>query len=269
MDSDGANERPLSEMVGETPYWYSPDEILFRRFTMGVDTWPGPILTLNLLTGVYRQVARPQAGFWIYVPARREILHWGPEGGQAKAGIVVKALSLSDGRERVVSQIDYLWGPGALTPDGRHLAYVTGRPVGGSNQRLFELALMSVEGKPEGTLIAAQPGELYARAFSPDGRYLLYFHEGTGLNVMNVATRESWPLFAGPEEQAWSERAGEVSWSPDGTFIIVGRGEPTRQARLAWEGVTAEALAKLMDGAAKPPRKEQREGETGGLMVNR
>jgi len=258
MGSDGANERPLAETMGERPYWYSPDEILFRRFTPGVDKWPGPIVTLNIQTGLYQPLARPEAAFWMYVPMRREILHWGPEGGQAKAGIMLRAWSLAEGKDRVVAQIDYLYGPGALTADGRRLAYVTGRPVPGSNERVYELALMSVDGKPEGTLIAAQSQELGARAFSPDGRYLLYSKEGTGLNVMNVATRESWPLFANPDEQVWSQRAGEASWSRDGTFIIVGRSEPTRQGRLAWEGVTPEAVAKLMERDARSPKKEPR-----------
>jgi hypothetical protein len=206
---------------------------------------------------MYQEVARTIGGMWAYVPARREILHYGPEGGQAKAGITLKAWSVTEGRDRVVAQIDYLWGVGALTPDGRRLAYVTGRPVPGSNERVYELALMSTDGKAEGGLVAAQPLELNARAFSPDGRYLLYFHEGTGLKVMNVATRESWPLFPNPEEQAWSERSGEASWAPDGTFIIVGRSEPSTRGRLAWEGVTAEAVAKLMDRTAKAPRKVQ------------
>jgi Tol biopolymer transport system component len=258
MGSDGANERPLAETMGERPYWYSPDEILFRRFTPGVDKWPGPIVTLNIQTGLYQPLAGPEAAFWMYVPMRREILHWGPEGGQAKAGIMLRAWSLAEGKDRVVAQIDYLYGPGALTADGRRLAYVTARPVPGSDRCLYELALMSVDGKPEGTLLAAQSQELRARAFSPDGRYLLYSEEGSGLRVMNVATRESWPLYANPDESIWSQRAGAASWSPDGTFIIIGRSEPTRKGRLAWEGVTAEAVAKLMDRTARTPRKEER-----------
>jgi len=259
MDSDGANERPLGEMPGEHPYWYSADEILFRPWPApGSDMLFGTVVRLNLQTGMHQEVAvaRTIGGIWAYVPARREILHYGPEGGQAKAGIALRAWSLAERKDRVVAQIDYLWGMGALTTDGRRLAYVTGRPVGGSNQRLFELALMSVEGQPEGTLIAAQPQQLRTWAFSPDGRYLLYSKEGTGLNVMNVATHDSWPLFANPDEQVWSQRAGEASWSPDGTFIVVGRSEPTRQARLAWEGVTAEAVAKLMERSARPAKKQ-------------
>lgn len=61
------------------------------------------------------------------------------------------------------------------------------------------------------------------------------------------ATWESWPLCGDardPEFYAGLDARGR--WSPDGTFVVVGRSEPPRMERLAWEGVTADAIARLM-----------------------
>jgi len=247
MNADGTNERPLVEQpLVLRVSWRSPDEILYRRARPS-ETGAIPVVSLNLETGIEQPVARPEGVYWWYVPDRREILHLYPGAGGPRAGATLKARSIAEDTDRVVAQIDYLAPLLSLTPDGRRIAYLTYGPVEGSTQPVAELALMSIDGKPEGVLIPAQREGFGPMAWSPDGRYLLIKYDSKGPFVMNVATRESWPLCRDASD---AEFCGGLdargSWSPDGTFVVVGRTEPSRVERLAWEGVTADAVARLM-----------------------
>jgi hypothetical protein len=260
MDSDGANERPLNEeAIVLRPAWRSPDEILFRRMKAADGGPPLAIVGLDIKTSAVDTCAVPEGLFWWSVPSRREILHMSPRGGGPAPGATLKAWSLTDRKDRVVAQIDYLYALLAVTPDGRRIGYATSRPVAGSSQRVSELAFMTDEGKVEAVLLSAQPQTAIPLAFSPDGRYLLYSQPGIDPRVMNVASRESWPLYQGPGDgRFWETSPPAASWSPDGTFIIIGRREPERRERLAWEGVTADAVTKLMERTARTPQKNGR-----------
>jgi Tol biopolymer transport system component len=260
MDSDGANERPLNEeAVVLRPAWRSSDEILFRRMKAADGGPPLAIVGLDIKTGAVEPCAQPEGLFWWSVPARREILHMSPQGGGPAPGATLKAWLLTDRRDRVIAQIDYLYALLAMTPDGRRIAYTTSRPVAGTDQRVSELAVMTGEGKLEAVLLSAQPQTAIPLAFSPDGRYLLYSQRGIDPRVMNVASRESWPLYQGPgDSRFWQTSPPAASWSPDGRFIIIGRAEPERREFLAWEGVTADAVATLMERAAPTLKKEPR-----------
>jgi hypothetical protein len=84
----------------------------------------------------------------------------------------------------------------------------------------------------------------------PEGVYWWYVTDAKGaegMGIMDVASRESWPLCRDAVYTEFGKRLdNHVAWAPNGTFVVVGRREPTRYERLAWEGVTAEAVAKLM-----------------------
>jgi len=64
-----------------------------------------------------------------------------------------------------------------------------------------------------------------------DGVYLLYTGK-EGPRVMNVGTRESWPLHKETSDGNWEGG----SWSPDGTFILVVK-KTQSEDRLAWEAL--------------------------------
>lgn len=244
MDSDGRNERPLVEQnLVLPPAWRSDDEILFKK--SGAAGEPASVAAVNIRTGAIQILAQPAGNYWWYAPARREILHLYPGGGGARPGAALKALSLVDRSDRVVAQIDYLVHRIALSPDGRRFAYSTSRPIEGTNERNWEMGLMSLDGKPEGILVPAQRAPVAAQAWSPDGRWLLYSDDRYGPMVLNVQTRESWALqkeLQEPGTVGW----GRADWSPDGRFITIDRERPARKERLSWSGVTADAVARLL-----------------------
>jgi Tol biopolymer transport system component len=251
MDASGMAERPLVEqslILGL--FWRTSSELLYRRAKPG-ESGAIPIVSLNLDTGVEQEIARPEGVYWWYVPELREILHLYPKSGGARAGAELKALSLADGKDRVVAQIDFLLSVLAPSQDGRRIAYATYRPVPGSPRREMELGVLSTDSGSRDVLVPAQTEKLVApMVWSPDGRFLLYATDAKGaegMHVMDVSSRESWPLCRDVADKEFCKRLdNHVAWAPNGAFVVVGRREPTRYERLAWEGVTAEAVAKLM-----------------------
>jgi len=241
MDESGLNERPLFEQsVVLDLSWRSPEEILFY---LGKPK-PGErssIQSLNINTGVLERVAEVEGLYWRYVPGRNEILHLYPGGGGPRQGAVLKAFSLKEGKDRIVTTIDYLGHKLIISPDSRRIAYFTGRPIQGSNKWMYALSLMSIQGEPEGNLIPEQQEAAVPVSWSPDGKYILYMSTN-GPRILNVQTRESWPLHEELAKPNW--RSG--SWSPTGNFIVVDD-FARRSDRIAWQGVTTEAVSRLMN----------------------
>jgi Tol biopolymer transport system component len=251
MDASGIAERPLVEqslILGL--FWRTPNELLYRRAKPG-ESSAMPVVGLNLDTGLEQEIARPEGVYWWYVPERREILHLYPKAGGAREGAELKAWSLADGKDRVVARIDFLLSVLAPSQDGRRIAYATYRPVPGSSRREMELGVLSTDSGSREVLVPAQTEKLLApMVWSPDGRFLLYTTDAKGaegMHIMDVASRESWPLCPDAADKEFGKRLdNHVAWSPNGTFVVVGRREPEQYQRLAWAGVTAEAVAKLM-----------------------
>ena len=244
MDSDGANERPLFEQNAVLPLcWRSPEEILFYHWKPK-EGEKSSIQALNINTGVLQPVAQVEGLYWHYVPSRKEILHLPPGGAGPRPGAVLKAYSLAEGKDRVVAKIDYLMHIFRVSPDGKRIAYATSRPVEGSTQRVGEMGLMTIEGQPEAILVPAQSEAVVPTSWSPDGRYLLYVDQ-TGPRVMNVETRENWLLHKDLKDANWGR---PPYWSPDGTFVVLTRSSTSSIERVAWEGVTTEAVMKLLEG---------------------
>ncbi len=243
MDSTGANERPLFEQTLNVQplYWRSPEQIMFLNTKPREGEKPA-IYTANVNSGELERVAQSEGLYWHYVRARNEILQ--VVGDFPKAATVLKALSLADGKQRVVATVDGLAGFMAISPDGKRIAYMAARRGQSSTGLIYEMALMSINGEPLGRLLSDQQEWLEPDAWSPDGKYLLYT-PGTGPRVMNVETRESWPLRNEIAPGAGGNWGGS-SWSPDGTFILLGKRAQTEE-RLTWSGVTADAVARLME----------------------
>jgi Tol biopolymer transport system component len=243
MDSSGANERLLFEQAlwAQAPYWRSPEQIMFLNTKPGEGKKRG-VYSLNVNSGGLEPVAETEGLYWHYVPGRNEILQ--VVGDFPKPATVLKALSLADGKQRVVATVDGLDGSLAISPDGKRIAYMAARRGQSSTGLIYEMALMSINGEPLGRLLSDQQEWLEPDAWSPDGKYLLYTPE-TGPRVMNVETRESWPLHKEIAPGAGSDWGGS-SWSPDGTFILLGKRTQTEE-RLTWSGVTADAVARLME----------------------
>jgi len=204
-------------------------------------------VSLNVDTGLEQVVAQPDGLYWYYCPNRKEILHLNPGAGGPRPGTVLKAWSVAQGKDRVVAQIDYLASLLTVTSDGRRAAYVTYQPVEGSTAHVSELGVLDLDSGSRQVLVPTGPEAIAPMAWSADGRYLLCKPQTKAPLIMDVSTRESWPLCANASDAAFCADIDNVaSWSPDGRFIVLCRGEKARVERLAWEGVTAEAVAKLM-----------------------
>ena len=106
---------------------------------------------------------------------------------------------------------------------------------------------MTIDGEPESLLFSESTAgsSSHVAAWSPDGRFLLYFDANDASRVMNVQTHESWPLVESDNQPDWSSY-DEASWSPDGSFVLLPGDGTWKDARLrVWEGVTYEAVVRI------------------------
>lgn len=247
MDADGLNERPLVDQSGVLPLgWRGPHEILFYDFATAGGQKPA-ITVYDLSTGTQKPLAQVAGLYWKYVPARLEILHSHPGGGGPRAGLVLQARSLADGTDREVATIDNLVPWIAVSADGGSIAYAV-TTSGETSRAECEVALMTIEGKRDRVLVPMQRPCLIPNAWSPDGRFLLLTAITEGPRVMEVETGRSWPLHAGAktdfQDPTWP-RWEANSWSPDGSFVVLTYSR-RRVERIAWEGVTYEAVTRVM-----------------------
>ena len=244
MNADGTSERPLVELKGTLPiFWRNAEEILFYDFAASVGQKPA-ITSLNVNTGVRQPVAKLDGLYWYYVPGRNQIVHTHPGGGGARPAVPVKVHTLADGTDRLIATIDYLTPALAVSPDGRRFAYSVSRPQDNANNPSVqcEVAIMSVDGVREKVVVPMQQPCAMPSSWSPDGRLLLLDTVAQGPRVVNVDTGASWSLADATATREW----GQAAWSPDGSFVVLSR-STMRIERLAWEGVTYDAVVKLMN----------------------
>jgi Tol biopolymer transport system component len=181
------------------------------------------------------------------VTQRQEVLYaTGPNNRYANSqkGVAIKALSLVDGKERVVSTFDDLL-TFRVSQDGRHISYVRWKA---GLQGPGETRVMTIDGEPESQFFSEPMVGSWSgvAAWSPDGRFFLYFDADDAPRVMNAATKESWPLVEGNDQPDWSNY-DDACWSPDGSFIVLPGDGTWKDAQLrVWEGVTYEAVVRIM-----------------------
>jgi Tol biopolymer transport system component len=248
-ESDGSGERRVIERdrsgpaAGVQPLaWRSADELLLYDSIAS----PGGLYALNVSSGASTVVAALDLGDSdsAYVAASRELVY--AAGSMMDEAGQLKIRSIASGKERTIATVGYLIGF-AVSGDGRHVAYTrwTARP--GANVPV-EMKVMAIDGTPEKTLLAASPAFCLPAAWSPDGANLLYLDRGTIPRVIRIADGQSWPLFDAPGPTSW--RSANVSWSADGVLLMPGhQARQEAQARV-WEGVTYEAVSRLMGRGA-------------------
>lgn len=239
MDADGQNERPLFELdAGYAFWWRGPGEILFTNFAGGQKP---EVTVYDIKTLTRKPLAQVSSMQWSYVAARQTILH--SSGSRARA--VLRERSLADGTDRDVATLDFLRAPAIASPDGSHIAYSVAAQPDLLDPRC-EISLMTFDGRRERVLVPMQQPCAYPTAWSPDGRFLL-LDTARGPQVLNVETARSWPVHPDvstepyPAQPRWSAS----SWSPDGSFVLLTRAD-RRIERLAWDGVTYDAVVKMM-----------------------
>jgi len=111
-----------------------------------------------------------------------------------------------------------------------------------------ETRVMTVDGEPESQFFSEPMVGSWSgvAAWSPDGRFLLYFDADDAPRVMNAATKESWPLVEGNDQPDWSSY-DDACWSPDGSFIVLPGDGTWKDTQLrVWQGVTYEAVIRIM-----------------------
>ena len=283
MDADGANERVVTTDPMQPfrwPYWRSRSEIVFaqRLWNVGGELpKPGAVLrrwyslslptrAMNLLPAapletdfVFERVDEPVA----FLAPSGELVYGVVNPVQSKAPTsttrdvhTLRARSIADGTERVVATIDApsttLLGILA-SPDGKQIAYLlrVDTPKGSFEG---ELGVVSLANSDRRTLlkfsIPTSPFIHSPKAWSPDGKFLLYSHNAQP-RVINVATLEHWRLVEDAHQpetnsalarslQQWGP-GGEASWSPDGSFIVLTMSSGASHAR-QWTNVSLAAL---------------------------
>jgi len=258
LKSESANGIGLMDARGGSPVlfepavapdspvgWRSPDELLIydgRSESHGFAALNIHTKALVPLRPI--EIERREFGF---VPQRQEVLYaTGPSNRYANSqkGVAIKALSLVDGKERVVSTIDDLL-TFRVSQDGRHISYVRWKA---GMQGPGETRVMTIDGEPESQFFSEPMVGSWSgvAVWSPDGRFFLYFDADDAPRVMNTATKESWPLVEGKDKPDWSNY-DDACWSPDGSFIVLPGDGTWRDAQFrVWEGVTYEAVVRIM-----------------------
>ncbi len=182
--------------------------------------------------------------YWFDVPARQEVLSL-TRGGTAQRSVTMTARSLVDQTDRTIATIDDLSQQLAVSPDGRRIVYATFL----NNTNRCDVSLMAIDGTREKVLVPGLRPCASPVAWSPNGRYVLLTSHSSGsqTNPRVVDVETGW--FGG-------------SWSPDGSFVVLHH-TATRRDRLAWDGVTYEAVTRLMN-AKRQARSSHRRGREGG-----
>jgi Tol biopolymer transport system component len=116
----------------------------------------------------------------------------------------------ADGTETLIADGRYI--DGSISPDGSRVIYtLDGRG---------DIAIVDSEGGTPRRLLDADPGAVYAPAFSPDGKQIAYFTGGGDnshtLRVMNLDGTGGRTLFF----QDCACHIDDLDWSPDGQRLM-------------------------------------------------
>jgi Tol biopolymer transport system component len=261
VGADGTRERRLADKrtttdVNSTPGrvgWRSADEVLFAR-----DGSP-ELFVKNIRTGLETtlpqspEIVRIQPGAtarstrlpFVHVAATGEVFYSVPfyldTARDQQASLMSR--KLADGSERIVVRpCGCFWRPSL---DGSQLAYWTTDFEAPANAR-FRLNVGAVGHYSHRVLLLAS-ARVDILAWSPDNRRLLYMDDAP--RILEVATGASRPLLDRPIQDLISTSApgpfNSADWAPDGSFIVFSlRTQPMH--RFAWEGVTYDAVKKLV-----------------------
>ncbi|TMK43399.1 MAG: hypothetical protein E6G66_15435 [Actinobacteria bacterium] len=107
----------------------------------------------------------------------------------------------------------------SLSPDRTRVVYVQGPPQTIQTTAQGALVLQNIDGSSARVLV---PGPAGSPAWSPDGKLIAFLHDGHNLAVMSADGSGRRDLDVGLSVNP------HLAWSPDGTKIAVGSGNPSR-----------------------------------------
>ncbi|HEY2668553.1 MAG TPA: hypothetical protein VGK51_17115, partial [Actinomycetota bacterium] len=107
----------------------------------------------------------------------------------------------------------------SLSPDRTRIVYVQGPPETIQTTAQGALVLQNVDGSGARVLVGGPAG---SPAWSPDGKLIAFLHDGHNLAVMSADGSGRRDLVGGLSVNP------HLAWSPDGTKIAVGSGNPSR-----------------------------------------
>ena len=113
---------------------------------------------------------------------------------------------------------------GALSQDGRYLAYVAGA-AGQSTLRVRQVATGS-----DVEVLPIQDAAFESPSFTPDGNYLFYLKRSSAQPIYRSLMRV--PSLGGSEEERGFDVDSRATFSPDGKFVCFLRGVPQEQKDL-------------------------------------
>jgi len=179
---------------------------------------------------------------------RNGSLAWSPDskrvifqsGGPGEGGMVWQPVDRSRPQERLTSTQDTPGGrqlPNSWSHDGQFLAFTSNPSAGVTGT--WDIGILPLEGDGEPEYIVASNANECCAKFSPDGKWLAYISDESGL--LQVYVRP----FPGPEVK-WliseEDTGGEQPvWSPDGRELFYRSGDRTMAVSIQTQGQTLTA----------------------------
>jgi Tol biopolymer transport system component len=254
MDANGSRERVVKEVATldlllrmEMIGWVSADEIAYADAGLGTTPVRRVARTINILnvtTGVSRQLPSAVTGFGLHIVGET-LFYFDPEKEQ------LHARPVAGGSGRLATTLPDDWWNQEFSRDGRLLAFSTVQQGSSPGRSVWpgELRLRSLETGADSVLARfenSNEGNHAPLDLSTDGRFLVYRDADLRHRVMNIETRESWPLLTTPPAGVSFDYA-PARWSPDGSYVVV-EGYTSRTTWRAHDGVTYDAVRRLTGG---------------------
>jgi eukaryotic-like serine/threonine-protein kinase len=153
---------------------------------------------------------------------------WSPDGKYVawfRSGGIYREAVNGAGKKQLLLKTDLFSVPKSWSPDGRYLIYAQVSPATGSAD-LFALAVAGDQGQ---LVLAATPANEGQGEFSPDGRWVAYTSNESGLSEIYVIPFPPTPnggrwmvSRGGGVQPRWRRDGRELFYiSPDGTMMAV------------------------------------------------